>query len=216
MEPSVKEGRAEVTHVELQDMNIQQDSPRRRSAGVTLLEMLVVISILLILAGFSVYNLLPAIRMNRIENALQATLLEVRNSRQLAIDERRVHVVTFVLPNIIQTDRIELDGTRNVIRQVPLTPDVAFQAELGIPTGPAAVPDGFGNGGQAINFNGSDEIYFQADGSAHDAIGRVVNGVVYLSFPGELMSSRAVSLFGATGRLKAWKLVDESGSPVWH
>jgi Tfp pilus assembly protein FimT len=179
--------------------------------------MLVVISILFILAGFSVYNLLPAIRMNRVENALQTALLEVRNARQTAIDERRIHVVTFVLPRTIQTDRIELDGTRNVVRQVPLTSDVGFQAELGIPTGPASVPDGFGNGSQAVDFNGSDEIYFQPDGSAHDAVGRVVNGVVYLSLPGELISSRAVSLFGATGRLKAWKLVeDTSGTHVWH
>ncbi|HWP85903.1 MAG TPA: hypothetical protein VNN17_11970 [Terriglobia bacterium] len=178
---------------------------RSGAAGVTLLEILIVLSILMIVGGYAVYNLLPTIRLNRVDNAVQVTLQEMRRARQLAIDERRVHVLVVQAPRTVRIDRIDA-GVRTVISQVPLTNDVAFQVEPGIPTNPTQTPDGFGAGALAIDINGSNEIYFQADGSARDALGRVANGVVYLCLPGELISSRAISLFGATGRLKSWKL----------
>ena len=41
---------------------------------------------------------------------------------------------------------------------------------------------------------------------AYDQLGRVNNGVFYISRPGELLSSRAISLFGLTGQLHGWRL----------
>jgi Tfp pilus assembly protein FimT len=179
--------------------------------------MLIVISILMIVAGYSVYNLLPTIQNNRVENALQSTLMQMRRVRQMAVSERRVHVLTFVLPRTMQIERVNLDGTRDVLSQIPLTNDVEFRAEPGIPTDPALTPDGIGIGGQAVDFNGGDEIYFRPDGSAHDVDGLLVNGVVYLCRPDALVTSRAVSLLGATGRLKSWKLMEDAGGTYsWH
>jgi len=89
----------------------------------------------------------------------------------------------------------------------------------GIPT--ASTPDGFGDGSAAINFAlnvGGDptQIYFQPDGRALTQTGEVANGVVYIARPGDLLSSRAVSIYGSTGRCKGWHLLSLSdGSTEW-
>ena len=94
-----------------------------------------------------------------------------------------------------------------------LSTDIRLSAEAGIPTNPTKTPDGFGTGAQAIDFGytgqgagvgGKNFIYFCPDGSAQDGAGaggtgqctgNVNNGVVYISRPGELLSSRAVTVW---------------------
>jgi len=191
--------------------------PRETESGFTLVELMIVGGIIMIALGFSVVNVIPAIRNSRVERAVQETLMQVRRARQSAVDERRVYISTFIPPGTIQIERLELDGTLTMVSQMTIPNDISFRAETGIPTSPLETPDGFGAGDYAIDFNGSDQVYFQADGSAHDALGRVVNGVLYIARTGELSSSRAVTVFGATGRLKGWKLMDQGeGMFAWR
>jgi prepilin-type N-terminal cleavage/methylation domain-containing protein len=198
-------------------VNEQVRRPRDVEGGFSLIELIVVVGILLVATGFSVANLIPAIRNSRADAAMQTTLTQVRRARQSAIDERRVYVVTFVLPATVQTQRIELDGTVTQVSTVPVSSDLSFQVVSGIPTSPAT-PDGFGSGGVAIDLNSGNQIRFQPDGSAQDAGGVLLaGGVVYVARTGDLTSSRAVSVFGATGRIRGWKLEQESGGTLaWH
>ena len=83
------------------------------------------------------------------------------------------------------------------------------------------VPDGFGTGQHAIDFSidyggQGTAIYFQPDGSAQDANGRINNGIMYLARTGEIYSTRAITLYGATGRTRGWRLLPNStGGYVW-
>jgi hypothetical protein len=56
-------------------------------------------------------------------------------------------------------------------------------------------------------------ISFYPDGSAHDLAGNLNNGVVYIARPGDLYSSRAITLTGATGRIRGWRLA--GGAKNW-
>jgi len=58
-------------------------------------------------------------------------------------------------------------------------------------------------------------IYFQPDGSAQDVAGNVNNGVVYLGTPGQLPAQRAVTLWGYTGRIRGWTLIEVAGVWSW-
>ncbi len=195
----------------------QAPGTRTTSDGFTLIELLVVMGIAMVLVSVSVFNVLPAIRNSRVENALQTTLMQTRRARQSAIDERRVYVVTFVLPRTIEVRRRETDLTLTLLSQIALPNDISFRVVPGIPTNPLEIPDGFGTGADAIDFNGSNRVFFQPDGSAQDATGRPVNGIVYLARTGELTSSRAVTAFGATGRLRGWKLAERTaGTLAWR
>jgi hypothetical protein len=98
---------------------------------------------------------------------------------------------------------------------LPLPQEIGFTTVAGIPTALASTPDRIGNGTLAVDFAAANEVYFYPDGAAKDAVGRNVNGVVYIARAGELYSSRAVTLLGAVGRVKGWRLVDVSGTPTW-
>jgi hypothetical protein len=54
------------------------------------------------------------------------------------------------------------------------------------------------------------------DGSAHDVNGNLNSGIVYVSRGvGDLYSSRAITLYGATGRIRGWRLLNSGGGPKW-
>jgi hypothetical protein len=104
-----------------------------------------------------------------------------------------------------------------------LPSDVTFHVEPGVPTSSTTAPttpDQFGNAGYPIDFDqgynpGTTTICFNPDGTATDALGNLNNGVVYLGRPGDLYSSRAISLWGSTGRIRGWRLYNVSGSNQW-
>jgi hypothetical protein len=59
-------------------------------------------------------------------------------------------------------------------------------------------------------------IYFYPDGSAEDVIGNVNNGVVYVAMPGFVNTSRAITLWGATGRLRGWRINRNGANYYWR
>ncbi len=99
--------------------------------------------------------------------------------------------------------------------------DIQFQTIAGLPNGVATVPDGFGNATVALDFDQNvagaikNQVMFMPDGSAHDVNGNLNSGILYLARNGDLYSSRAVTLYGATGRIRGWRLLQNAGVPKW-
>lgn len=200
---------------------------RRVDGGFSALEMVVVVSIILIVSATALFNILPSLRKSKADAARELVLGEMRRAHERAIDERRIYRLTFVPPQTIQLEvgtpanlRATVSGSAAafVQAQPPLTlpQTIQFSAVPGIPTAGGTTPDGFGTGAAAIDFDidyggGATQIYFQPDGRALDGLNRLNNGVVYLANPNELLSSRAVSLYGSTGRAKGWLLTQNAG-----
>jgi hypothetical protein len=99
-----------------------------------------------------------------------------------------------------------------------LPPDVQFAVQAGFPN---PGPDSFGTGTAAITINncalvGTNCVIFYPDGSAQDDLGNFNSGVIYMTRPSDNMySSRAVSIFGTTGRVRGWRLFKQSGVNNW-
>jgi type II secretory pathway pseudopilin PulG len=200
---------------------------RSKQAGFSLLEITMVATIILAATAATFINIIPAIKNARSNAGMELVLGELRRAHERAVDERRIYRVTFTAPNTIQVDV----GTVAVIgatitdsapaflpAQGPLTlpSSMQFVVVPGIPTNPLTTPDGFGVGNNAIDFDlgnggGGTQVYFEPDGRALDAGNRLNNGVVYIAEPTNLFSSRAVSLYGSTGRTKAWTLTMVTG-----
>ena len=189
---------------------------QNRQAGFTLIETLIVVAIVVILVGIGAANLIPTIRNSRADRAVQTVLQEMRRARQQALDERRIFIITFIPPRSIRVQRREIGGALTLLRQTDLPQDISFQILPQVPVGGASTPDNFGTGAVAIDFNGGTQIFFQPDGSAQDALGQINNGVVYLGRTNDALSARAVSMFGATGRVKSWTLRREANTYVWR
>jgi prepilin-type N-terminal cleavage/methylation domain-containing protein len=187
----------------------------RRIRGFTLIEMLVVVMVLTVVSTITFVSLEPMMRATRVTSAYNLTLMTMRRARQRAVDERKIYVIDFVAPQTIRLSR--QDGGVPVpppvlMETYTLPYDMQFRNEPGIPTVATQTPDGFGVGTFAIDFDinvgggGSTQICFRPDGAAYDQLGNMNNGVLYLAHPGELYSSRAITLFGLTGRMRGWRL----------
>jgi Tfp pilus assembly protein FimT len=178
----------------------------RPECGYSLLEALTVLAIVATCSALAALNIRPVLHDFQVNGAYGAALTAMRQARQSSVAERRVYVVTFVSPGTILVQRREQDGRLTTTGATQLTFGMQFRAEPGIPTAAAQTPDHFGTGAVAIDFNGSNQVYFQPDGSAQDSANRESNGVVYLARPGDISSARAITLFGSTGRTKGWRL----------
>jgi prepilin-type N-terminal cleavage/methylation domain-containing protein len=192
----------------------------RKQIGFSLIEMLIVMSILLIATAIGFIELRPAMNQIRVSNAYNTTLMTIRRAREAAIGQRRTYIVTFnnaVVPNSVTIAPASVTpGGLNVTYTLPN--DVFFTATAGLP---AIGPDGFGTGATAIDFDqnvgggNKTSIYFFPDGSAQDVNNNTNNGVVYMGRNADLYSSMAITLWGATGRLRGWKLTNVAGAPTW-
>ena len=210
---------------------VQGRLSRRNETGFSLLEVVVVLGIILVVCGAAVFNLTPALNTARSNTGMELVLGELRRAHERAVDERRIYRVTFVAPQTIQVDvgqvaniAATVSGTTPAFTQVQapliLPPGVQFAAVPGIPNTIQTTPDGFGTGNNAIDFDisnggGGTQVYFQPDGRALDGANRLNNGVIYIAQPNNLFTSRAVSLYGATGRVKSWFLTKVGGMNGW-
>jgi hypothetical protein len=107
-------------------------------------------------------------------------------------------------------------GVLSAPTSIDLPIDEQFVVVAGVPLTPKT-PDGFGSGVRAVDFDlgnggGSNVLFFFPDGTVLDAAGNLNNGIVYIARPGDLYSSRAITIWGATGRLKVWSLANKGGA----
>ncbi len=186
---------------------------KHRMRGFSLIELLIVVVVLLITAGITFIFVDPVLKQMRVDTAYSTTMSAMDTARSRATAMRRIYAVTFTLPGTVTVTDAQ-DITVPPILTATLPNDVAFDAEKGIPATTATAPDRLGNGQPdgpvcfdiGVTVNCSFTFFFFPDGSARDAAGNINNGVVYIARPTELMSSRAITLFGLSGRVRGWRL----------
>jgi len=214
---------------------------RHQASGFSLIEVLSVLAITILLVAISSVSLTPLLRQQHITEAYNTTMAAMRLARDNAVGQRTSYSVTFanaVSPSPYATITVApvgagFQGAQNAVAY-QLPPDVSFLALPGLPITSTTVPDGYGFGTTAIDFGwtingvgtgGQATIYFCPDGSSQrspntnndgSCPGTWDGGVVYLARPGDLMSSRAITLWGGTGRIRGWRLYGTGGNYQWQ
>jgi prepilin-type N-terminal cleavage/methylation domain-containing protein len=204
-----------------------------RAAGFSLLEMTIVSAIILILASISYISLIPLLKQQRVTNAYNITLGAIRQARDNAVSQRTSYAVTFA-PGTTSTAATitvapTLTGFQGDLSSMTYTlpTDVGFNTVTGIPS--SNTPDNYGSGSAAIDFGytmngsgysgGQSTIYFCPDGSSQNTTGAGTcvgsnywsGGVIYIARQGDILSSRAITLWGGTGRVRGWRLYSATG-----
>lgn len=197
-----------------------------KQRGFSLLELTITVSISLILGGVTYMGIRPLLYESHVNQAYETTFMALRNTRNLAITQQHEYYVNFNPAGFpagtiqVQYQPPAVAGILPALQQVitytiPSDTSYAIPAVAGFPTG-ANTPDGFGTGVLAIDFGqglggGEQTVVFMPDGSSQDTLGNFNNGVIYLTDTsltgtGELMATRAVTVWGATGRVRGWTL----------
>jgi len=182
------------------------------------MELLMVVVCLLIVGGMAVLRILPNLQNSRSDVAMQQVLGQLRQAREYAIENRRYVQVTFpiviasgqTLSEITMTQKNSLTanaGADVVLSTIPIEQPLQFY----IYTGVTDTPDAFGNSAAVYfeNTSGgpSGGMYFQNDGELVDgSTFQAINGTVFLGNSTLTnTAARAVTVLGATGRVRAWK-----------
>lgn len=186
---------------------------------------MIVAAIMLTVASIAFMALQPMFKQSKVDSGYDTTLMAFRNYRNLAITQRKRYIVTFTAPSTITISRwdyaVPVSPAPIVVSTLTLPTDITFSTQAGFPGTPATVPDGFGTGVTAIDFDqgmglGSQNyVMFMPDGSSQDNLGNLNSGVLYLGRINDLYSSRALTVFGATGRIRGWRLYRQAGVNTW-
>jgi len=199
---------------------------RKPTPGFTLLELMIAMAVFMVVGAIGFSALAPAFRDARVSGAYSLTLEQLRQARQLAIENRKTYLVTFNPVGLptgvhgVQINQMNAGAVGAIYNQFPVTlpDDVHFQVISGIPNTSLTTPDSMGTASTAIEFDlgvsggANNQIYFFPDGSARDINNNINNGIIYIARDGDLYSSRAVTLFGAAGRVRGWRLYPPTGT----
>jgi Tfp pilus assembly protein FimT len=199
-----------------------------------MIEMVAVVAIIMVMLGMAFISLQPALKDAHATNGYDIVLTQLRTARAKAVENRQQYIVcigvstptgaatplgapTAQSVQIFQWPAGAAQSAAIQINRVELPTDIQFQALTGLP---ATAPDGFGSGAVAIDFDRGvtpavkNQIMFLPDGSARDTAGNLNSGIVYVAGQ-DLSSTRAITVWGASGRIRGWRLGDPTAANPW-
>jgi type II secretory pathway pseudopilin PulG len=198
---------------------------RRNAAerGFSLLEMVVVLGLAFVVMSFAVISTVSSSQNAKANSAKDAIVSELRQARELAISKRRNVEVQFTAPNEIQLTLLTLPGEAvpPAIAPVYLNDNVGGGATFYVfPTLPDT-PMGFGNSDssginlQEPNGGGAWSVMFTTSGAfagtaqsastLYEATNNdPVNASIFIGIGGKTNTARAITVFGATGRVRSY------------
>ena len=175
------------------------------------MEILLVAGLLMLVGGFSMMIIGPALEARNVEMAVRTVSTQIQRARQHAVDARRITKVTFSTPGTITVEASQ-GGTWTAVSTAELPGDMELGIDGSVPGAPAPGGSTYPTT-QVANFGISQEseVFFMPDGSAVNTAGITSNGVVYVAQPSKVETTRAVTLFGSTGRVKRYKYTTGTG-----
>jgi prepilin-type N-terminal cleavage/methylation domain-containing protein len=190
-----------------------------RARGFSMIEVSVVIMLILIISAMAIFALQPSLQDAKYDNAMREVIDQLRQAREYAIANRRYVQVTF--PTVVIAGQPTQYQVVTTVRNAPplgpagvdavlSTVPIQIPAQYFLFPGAPDTPDGFGNA-SPIEFEGLNPgpilgMMFQSDGELIDGgTFQPINGTVFIGFPNQPTASRAVTVLGATGRVRGWK-----------
>ncbi len=194
---------------------------KRTQEGFSLLEMVVVVGLAFTVMCFAVMNTVSSTANSRANAAMDSVVSQLRQARELAIAKRRNVQVQFTAPNQMQTTILTLPGEP----VPPAFPVVMLNDGAGgglsfyvFPSLPDT-PMNFGNstpinlqqptggGAWTVMFSTSGSFCGTAQSAANlyqATTNNPVNASIFLGITGKTNTARAVTVFGATGRVRSY------------
>ena len=173
--------------------------------GFSLVEGLVALLVISVVLGMAIINYSSIMPNFKANSALNQILSQMRSAREQAISHRREVQVQFVGTNQITIQELWVVGNPPPPVTYTFEGGAQFMTFAGVPDLPA--PYNFGNTA-AIYFGGQSGgppiMKFTTTGAFIDGGNTFLNGTVFLGIPGSPSTARAISVLGATGRVRPY------------
>jgi len=169
-------------------------------AGFSMVEVCIIVALMSIIGSFAVLNIngfLPGMKANE---AMYQTVAQLRSTREAAIAQRRNIELRFLGDNQIQSVRHDLPDGTSILSDIKLSNGCQFVLFDDIPDS----PDTFGNA-DAVDFGGAATLTFLSDGTLVDNQNNPLSGSIFIGLPGKPETARAVTILGATGRVRSYR-----------
>jgi hypothetical protein len=173
---------------------------RDRDAGFGMTELLVVLVMLVIVMSLGIGFFRNAASALQGDANLRILEWQLKLAREFAINQRRAVEVRFTAPNLISVVRRNIPNGETVLSTAVLENGTQFLLFAGQPD----TPDGFGRA-TATDFGAAAAVMFTSDGMFTDQTGNPINGSVFLGQPARPMTSRALTVFGPTARIRVYR-----------
>jgi prepilin-type N-terminal cleavage/methylation domain-containing protein len=194
----------------------------RSAAGFSLVEMMIVVGVGAVLTGMAVAQVSISRQGITGDSGMRVVLGLMNQARQSAIQQRRYVRVVFTTPNLMQvveenttTATVACTATCTTLQSAILEGKVQFGLVAGVPD----TPDAFGSNAAAFNglpvaFGSATFVRFAPDGTLVNQNGVFTNGTVFLAIPSTSLSTRAVTVLGATGRVRGYRWIGNQWNVV--
>lgn len=171
--------------------------------GYSLVEVLVVASLSMVLMAMTLVQIGTSRATMNADNAMRLVMSELNRARDTAVAQRRNVEITFPgTSNEIQLLRIGIapQPPTTLLRRTIMEGNIRFM----LPSGTPDTADAFG-AGSALDFDGATRVIFNSDGMLVDPAGTTINGTIFMAAPNDQFATRAVTILGSTGRVRAYK-----------
>jgi len=168
--------------------------------GYSLPELMLTIGIIAVISSVAVFQFSSAQQSVTGDGVIRVVLAQLNTARERSIAERRNMQLRFQRPNGLQIVRQEVPSGTTVVGLTLFESGAQYYLAPGLPD----TPDAFGRS-QAIDFGAATSVLFSTDGTLIDQAGRPVNGTIFVGLPGRPFTYRAITVLGATGRVRAYR-----------
>jgi hypothetical protein len=158
------------------------------------------IGIIGIMSAVAVVQIGEAQQAIRGDGGMRVVLAQMNLAREMAISQRRNMQVQFLGTNALRVVRNNVPAGTTQLSSIVLEGNVTYSLVAGVPD----TPDAFGRN-QAVDFGGAAAIIFTSEGTLVDGAGNPINGTIFLSVLGGPKSVRAITILGATGRVRGYR-----------
>jgi len=172
----------------------------RSERGVSLLDAIVTLSVIGIVGSMATMQIGVVRRSMQGDGAMRMVMSQLNRAREMAITQRRNMEVRFVGDRWLHIIRDDVPSGTTVMTQVTFENNAQYLLVPGV----GDTPDGFGNG-SPVSFGSATTIMFGPNGTLIDNNGDPINGTVFLSIANVPESIRAVTVLGATGRVRGYR-----------
>jgi len=188
---------------------------RSSERGYSLVEVLVVASLLMVLMAMALVQINTSRAVMNADNGMRLVMGELARARDMAVQQRRNIQVEFpsLSGNEIRLTRLEIPNGSTSVHRIIMEGNIRFA----LPAGTPDTTDGFG-AGSALDFdtaNPINEVVFNSDGMLVNRLtGNVINGTIFLAAPNDTYATRAVTILGATGRIRGFRRLNTTWGRV--